>query len=120
MKFPGDECDPFIDWCLDGYECQQSGNDQGEINYTCQEFIDTQGDGTLGSPCNYYPLNQCATGFRCAGGEAPFCPGGACCVKLCVYQEICDNGAECQAIVWQSSLADYLDIYTGIGMCVEQ
>ncbi len=123
MKFPGDECNPFTDWCLDAggnYECQQTLNPQIEITFVCTELNDTWGDGGYAARCDLWPSEQCQTGLWC---RAPLyfppntCTSAACCIDVCVYQEICGNGKECEVLIWQADLAGYLDQYTGIGVC---
>jgi len=126
-KFPGDWCDPFVDWCADigdDYECMYDSymlpNYEYESIFTCQHFNDIQGDGTYEDMCNLYPYEQCRTGFLCISTAADpnlNCATSACCVYLCKYQEICLDGQECEPMIWQADLADYLDSYVAIGYC---
>ena len=126
-KFPGDWCDPFIDWCADvgsDYECIKDAhmlpNYEYETIFTCKLFNDIQGDGTYEDPCNLYNYEQCRTGFLCtstASNPDMNCATSACCTYLCKYQEICSDGQECEPMVWQADLADYLDPYVAIGYC---
>jgi hypothetical protein len=121
MRFPGDICDPFVDWCLDGYECMREATLAGEIHFTCRDlFDDFGGTGLYGETCHQKSNDQCVTGFMCANKQyfpQDFCPQIACCAQLCRYQEICPNGMECEITLWQASLEGYLDQYTGIGIC---
>lgn len=124
MKFPGDPCDPLVDLCVDGYGCDMddSFNDL-DPEFRCWEQVTfPDGDGGYGSNCLHSV--HCNAGFKCASwDEFPedvclFDGGSAqCCIEMCAYEDICDNGATCSVIRWPADLEDYLDDYTGIGIC---
>lgn len=124
--FPGDDCDPFVDECLDNggdFECQQDvrfdDQNQPEVYFRCAELNLDWGDGMYGASCSQDPYGQCTTGFWCRSeGQFPpnTCAGAACCIELCHFGQACGN-QECVIDVWQVTLADYLDGYDGIGHC---
>ena len=126
-KFPGDDCDPFIDECLDqggDFECQQNlrlnDQNQSEVYFECTELNMDWGDGMYASQCHIKPYEQCTTGFWCRSENAfpaNTCAGPACCIELCYFGQDCGGGDECVVDVWQADLADYLDQYDGIGHC---
>lgn len=131
-KFPFDLCDPFIgDTCLDtdmDYECIFKGEfvegNPGDIEYVFRcEPLNTDWDGQYGDPCLYQHYS-CRAGMYCAS-ESAFengnCSGTgfSCCTDICTFGDVCGNGMECEVTAWQAFLADYLDIYTGIGYCPE-
>jgi len=124
--FPGDDCDPFVDECLDNggdFECQQNlrfdDQNQPEVYFQCTELNMDWGDGMYASQCHIAPYEQCTTGFWCRSeGHFPAntCAGPACCIELCYFGQDC-GGQECVVDVWQADLSDYLDGYDGIGHC---
>ena len=120
-------CDPWIDTCTDtdyDYECKISseliGSDY-EYNFTCRIFVDTLGDGLSGSPCSSAIGDQfCKQGFICSEASAmpsESCESERCCAPICASGDICSDGSECNVQYWEPELADYLDVYTGIGFC---
>jgi hypothetical protein len=127
MQFPGDLCDPFADECIDAggnYECQRDAimlpQNVYETVFMCKLLNESQGDGEYGASCGLYPNAQCVTGLWCQSDiffHPNGCASGLCCTDVCVYQEICGNGKECEVLIWQADLADYLDQYIGIGRC---
>lgn len=130
MLFPGDDCDPFIDTCLDvndqDYECQLGyqwlGGNEYEWLFQCQWFKDDFGDGTELANCSPNADTNCSTGYWCkwksefAEGH---CPHAKCCTAICTFGDQCAGGGECEIDFWQAQLADYLDQYTGLGICPE-
>jgi len=126
MKFPGDACDPFIDWCIDGYGCDPMDGIQFPIaEFRCKEQFPVVGqDMQYGSLCS--TSANCVEGLLCISaqdfpdGDCDVNAGTKCCMDICVYEETCANGNACQVTWWQADLEDYLDIYTGIGDCGEQ
>lgn len=128
-KFPGDLCDPFIgDTCVDAggdFECIFKGEfvegSSTDIEYVFKcELLDTFENGEQGEDC-YYSHHSCRTGMYCASPSAfaGECTGPGCCTGICTFGDVCGNGMECEVTAWQAFLADYLDIYTGIGYCPE-
>lgn len=136
MLFPGDPCDPFVDTCLDvnntDYECHRAmvhlGNNVWEHYFECMEFEPLANeDGELYAVCGnvvWEPVS-CRTGHWCTPAvfldeaNCAHTPNNSCCAPVCAWGDICGNGQECQVVFWQADLADYLDIYNGIGYCVE-
>jgi len=129
MRFPGERCDPFIDWCITGYDCSKT-SDGTEHFFECVEFVDqwSQGaDGMLGSVCSSSSTTPitCNTGMTCVGETlmpAGVCDpmlGTSCCTQLCRFDDTdCPTGLSCEIFWWMDDLADYLDGHIGIGMCV--
>lgn len=121
MKFPGDACDPFEDWCVDGYECEMLAS--GSVSFTCQERTTDfpEHDGEYLSHCNPGALNLiCQTGLTC-WNDTVFpegaCTEGFCCIEVCAYGDTCSNGNACTVMWWQEILAEHLQGYNGIGIC---
>ena len=125
---PGDDCDPFVDECLDqggDYECQSNlrfnqQENKSEVYFKCTELDDSLGDGMYASACHIKPYEQCTQGFWCkSAGFFPqnTCQTQACCIELCYDGQDCGGNDVCNTTVWAADLADYLDMYGGIGNC---
>jgi len=121
VKLPGDACDPFVDECLEGYECQvnDAGSDANP-EFRCRELITGSWfDGTYGAACG--SSTSCLQGLKCElysrfpDGDCE--TSSRCCLTMCTYQEVCDGGYECTVTWWPADLEDYLDDYVGIGVC---
>jgi len=122
MKFPGDPCDPFDDMCIEDYGCDvdDTFNDDNP-EFRCRlQLAGNNSNGDYSQPCGV--SQNCNEGLKCE--EWNKFPDGdcgnesmKCCMDLCVYEEVCDSGVTCSVTWWPADLEDYLDDYTGIGIC---
>lgn len=122
MKFPGDPCDPFDDMCIEDYGCDVlEGITETLPEFRCRlQFYIPNSVGEYGQPCQV--SQHCNEGLKCEEWDQ-FPEGDCgnestkCCIDLCVYEEVCDSGVTCSVTWWPADLEDYLDDYTGIGIC---
>lgn len=128
LKLPGDACDPFVDWCVDGYGCDPLDNSLNIGEFRCREQFastidDVEQDMLYGSKCS--TSQNCGDGLLCRpynefpDGDCDWNTSVRCCMDMCAYEETCANGNTCEVVWWQADLEDYLDMYTGIGSCSE-
>lgn len=119
--FPGDACDPFVDVCIDEYGCHVDDSfSDDNPEFRCRAQLTA---GNYGEPC--LAAQHCNDGLKCEAWTK--FPDGVCgtesskcCMDLCVYEEVCDSGTTCSVTWWPADLEDYLDMYTGIGICAAQ
>jgi len=123
MKFPGDPCDPFDDLCIEDYGCDvDDGISDANPEFRCRiQFTSETSDGSYGQGCAL--SQQCQEGLKCEpwakfpDGDCDPPAAMKCCMMMCAYEEICGDGADCSVTWWPADLEDYLDDYTGIGVC---